>query len=63
MKAQVLKLEQELDKSKALTKSLREDRDGWRRKVSMQLSCFNFTSIAYEKNGFLLFLPVVTLGL
>ena len=33
MKTQVLKLEQELDKSKALTVSLRDERDSWRKKV------------------------------
>ena len=37
MKAQVLKLEQELDKSKALTVSMRDERDSWRRKVGV---CF-----------------------
>jgi hypothetical protein len=34
LKAQVLKMEQELEKSTTLTLSLREERDAWRRKVS-----------------------------
>ena len=34
MKSQVLKLEQDLEKSKTMTSTLREERDAWRKKVS-----------------------------